>query len=175
MRTFLAPTIPRLWRRQWLRLQPQLRRWLRQLWRIQRLDDYYNYDDYDNYDYSDYDDCDDYNNNDYEDYDDYDDYDSDYDVLNLTQLLMQNSHSLLLSSLWYVSFSYVIFEQLEVIEKWSTSLKEGRASTELWGSRVLLPVDVLLRSCICSGVNSVLDDVRCTNSKLSLVQPCVCI
>ena len=30
--------------------------------------------------------------------DDYDEYDGDYDVLNLKQLLMQNSHSLLLSS-----------------------------------------------------------------------------
>ena len=47
------------------------------------------YLDYDNY--KDYDDFD-------KDYDDnYDDYDGDYDVLNLTQLLMHNSHSLLLS------------------------------------------------------------------------------
>ena len=39
---------------------------------------------------------------DYDEYDnanDYDDCDGDYDVLNLTQLLMLNSHSLLLSSL----------------------------------------------------------------------------
>ena len=36
--------------------------------------------------------------NKYEVCDDYDDYDGDYDVLILTQLLMQNSHSLLLSS-----------------------------------------------------------------------------
>ena len=45
-------------------------------------------DDYD--DYGDYDD--------YDDYEDYDDCDGNYDVLNLTQLLMQNSHCLLLSS-----------------------------------------------------------------------------
>ena len=53
--------------------------------------------DYDNY------------NNDYEDYDDYDDYDNDYDdnydVLNLTQLLMQNLHSSLLSSSLSLSYS----------------------------------------------------------------------
>ena len=42
------------------------------------------------------DDYDDYG--DYDDYEDYDDCDGNYDVLNLTQLLMQNSHCLLLSS-----------------------------------------------------------------------------
>ena len=55
------------------------------------------YLDYDNY--KDYDDFD-------KDYDDnYDDYDGDYDVLNLTQLLMQNSHSLLLSNS-IITFEY---------------------------------------------------------------------
>ena len=54
--------------------------------------------DDDNNDYEDYND----NNND--NYDDYDnDYDGDYNVLNLPQLLMQNSHSLLLSSFEYTS------------------------------------------------------------------------
>jgi hypothetical protein len=54
---------------------------------------YYDYDNYDDFeDYDDYDDYDDYNV-------DYDNYDGDYDVLNLTQLLIQNSHSLLLSCL----------------------------------------------------------------------------
>ena len=42
-----------------------------------------------------YDDYDDYDNN--QD-DNYDDYDGDYDILNLTQHLMQNWHSVLLSS-----------------------------------------------------------------------------
>ena len=57
-------------------------------------DDYYN--NYDN---------DDYDNNYDDDYDDYDDaYDGDYDVLNLSQLLMQNSHSLLLSSFEYTTY-----------------------------------------------------------------------
>ena len=46
----------------------------------------------------------DYNDNDNNDYDDYDDdYDGDYDVVNLSQLLMQNSHSLLMSSFDYTS------------------------------------------------------------------------
>ena len=57
-------------------------------WLISYLD-YDNYKDYDDFD-KDYD-------------DDYDDYDGDYDVLNLTQLLMQNSHSLLLSSSIFAS------------------------------------------------------------------------
>ena len=48
-------------------------------------------DDDDDDDYDDYEDYDDYDN-------DYDDYDGNYDVLNLPQLLMQNSYSLLLSS-----------------------------------------------------------------------------
>ena len=74
------------------------RRW----WCTAHYDDYDDYDDYNDYnDYEDYEENNDYD--DYDDYDndygdDYDDYDGDYDVLNLTQLLMQNSHSLLLSS-----------------------------------------------------------------------------
>ena len=72
--------------------------------RLWRLNDYDNYDyddDYDDYgEYDGYDDYEDYAK--YEDYDyddDYDKYDDVYDVLNSTQLLMQNSHSLLLCSL----------------------------------------------------------------------------
>ena len=57
----------------------------------------------------------DYNN--YDDYDDDhdDDYDDDYDVLNLTQLLMQNSHSLLLSS-------YHVFQKLDDVQLWETQM-----------------------------------------------------
>ena len=55
-------------------------------------EDYEDYKDYEDYDY-------------YDDYDgDYDHYDGDYDILNLPQLLMQNSDSLLLSSLISCSF-----------------------------------------------------------------------
>ena len=72
--------------------------------------DYSDYDNYDWYDeYDDYKDYDEYEDSDYDDnfdydddYDDYNDYDDDYDVLNLTQQWMQNSHSLLLSS--FVSY-----------------------------------------------------------------------
>ena len=57
-----------------------------------------NNDDYNNYD--NYEDYDDYHNYD-DDYDnEYNDYDDDYDILCLTQLSIQNSHSLLLSSLY---------------------------------------------------------------------------
>ena len=59
-------------------------------------------------------------NDDYDDYvdydDDYDDYDGDYDVLNLSQLLMQNSHSLLLSS--FDGASLICLDVLNKIVKW---------------------------------------------------------
>ena len=84
-----------------LRVWPRLQQWLRRLWRLQQLNDYDNYGDFDDYD--DYDNYDDYED-DYDD--DYDDYDGDNDVLNLTKLFMQNSHSLLLSSS-IITFEFV--------------------------------------------------------------------
>ena len=59
----------------------------------------YYYDDYNDYDdYQDYQDYEDYKGYNYDN-----DYDDDYNILNSTQLLMQNSRSLLLSS-WLVCF-----------------------------------------------------------------------